>query len=63
MANDDTISAALAVLAIAEQELQVALSQLQVLERANKQMVSLVVQAAFDKVALARQTLDDARKT
>ncbi|MFZ5445206.1 MAG: hypothetical protein ACOZQL_34770 [Myxococcota bacterium] len=62
MANEEKVSAALAVLAIAEQELQLALSQLQVLERADKQMVDVVVQGALQKVMLARRTLDQARQ-
>lgn len=59
---EEKISAATALLAIAEQELQLALNQLQVIDRADKQMVSLVVQAAFDKMVAARRSLEDTSK-
>lgn len=55
------IATAAALLAIAEKELHLALEQLQVFERADKQMVSLVVQAAFDKLAAARRALVEAQ--
>lgn len=55
------IATAAALLAIAEKELHLALEQLHVFERADKQMVSLVVQAAFDKLAAARRSLDEAQ--
>ena len=58
---DEKIASAVALLAIAEQELHLAIAQLQVFERADKQMVTLVVQGAFDKLTVARRALDDAR--
>ncbi len=61
MTTRDRIDAASALLAIAEQELQLALSQLQINERGDKQMVSLVVEAAFTKLSAARRALDEER--
>ena len=58
---DEKIASAVALLAIAEKELHLAIDQLQVFERADKQMVTLVVQAAFDKLTVARRALDEAR--
>lgn len=58
---DEKIASAVALLSIAEKELFLAIEQLQVFERADKQMVTLVVQAAFDKLSVARRTLDQAR--
>ena len=61
MTNKDRIDAAAALLTIAEQELQLALSQLKIEDRGDKQMVSLVVEAAFAKLNAARRALDEAR--
>jgi hypothetical protein len=59
---DEKIASAVALLAIAEQELHLAIEQLQIFERADKQMVTLVVQGAFDKLNVARRALDEARE-
>lgn len=59
---DEKIASAVALLSIAEKELHLAIEQLQVFERADKQMVTLVVQGAFDKLNVARRTLDEARE-
>lgn len=61
MTTQDRINAATALLTIAEQELQLALSQLQINERGDKQMVSLVVEAAFAKLNAARRALESER--
>lgn len=61
MTTNDRIDAASALLTIAEQELQLALSQLKIEDRGDKQMVSLVVEAAFAKLNAARRALDEAR--
>lgn len=58
---DDKLSLAVSLLAIAEKELQLAIEQLNGGERGDKQMVSLVVQAAFDKLAAARHSLEELR--
>ena len=58
---DDKLSVAVSLLAIAEKELQLAIEQLQGGDRGDKQMVSLVVQAAFDKLAAARHSLEELR--
>ena len=50
-----------ALLEIAEKELHLAIQALHGGERSDKQMVSLVVQAAFDKLAIARRTLEETR--
>ena len=60
---EEKLAVAVALLAIAEKELQLAIEQLQGGDRGDKQMVSLVVQAAFDKLAAARHTLEDVRIT
>lgn len=57
----EKIAAATSLLAIAEAELSLALSQLDAQERADKRMVSLVVQAALQKLVVARANLDEAR--
>lgn len=59
--TEDQVAAAAELLAIAEKELSLALNQLQVLERADKKMINLVVQAAMDKLSAARRTLEEAR--
>lgn len=59
---EEKIAAATALLAIAEKELALALEQLQVHDRADKKMVNLVVQAALDKLTVARANLEEARK-
>jgi hypothetical protein len=46
-------------LAEAEKELESALRQLQVEERADKKMISKVLLVAFDKLAAARTTLEE----
>lgn len=61
LTTKDRIDAAAALLTIAEQELQLALSQLKIEDRGDKQMVSLVVEAAFAKLNAARRALDEAR--
>lgn len=58
---DEKIAAATSLLAIAESELSLALAQLETLERADKRMVNLVVQAALQKLVVARANLDEAR--
>lgn len=58
LTTHDRIAAAAALLAIAEQELQLALSQLRIEDRGDKQMVSLVVEAAFAKLNAARKALE-----
>lgn len=63
MTNKDRIDAAAALLTIAEQELQLALSQLKIDDRGDKQMVSLVVEAAFAKLNAARKALEEASTT
>ncbi len=60
-ASEDKLAVAVALLSIAEKELQLAIEQLQGGDRGDKQMVSLVVQAAFDKLAAARHALEDVR--
>ena len=59
---EEKIASAVALLAIAEKELHLAIEQLQIFERADKQMVTLVVQGAFDKLNVARRALDEARE-
>lgn len=59
---DEKIATAVALLSIAEQELHLAIDQLQVFERADKQMVTLVVQGAFEKLNVARRALEEARE-
>lgn len=51
----------MSLLTIAESELSLALAQLEELERADKRMVNLVVQAALQKLVVARANLDEAR--
>lgn len=58
---DEKIASAVALLSIAEKELHLAIEQLQVFERADKRMVTLVVQGAFEKLTVARLALDEAR--
>lgn len=58
---DEKIAAATALLAIAEKELGLALAQLDVQDRADKRMVNLVVQAALQKLEVARANLEEAR--
>lgn len=58
---EEKIAAATSLLAIAESELSLALAQLEELERADKRMVNLVVQAALQKLVVARANLDEAR--
>lgn len=59
---DEKIASAVALLSIAEKELHLAMEQLQVFERADKQMVTLVVQGAFEKLNVARRALDEAQQ-
>jgi hypothetical protein len=59
---DEKIASAVALLSIAERELHLAMEQLQVFERADKQMVTLVVQGAFEKLNVARRALDEAQQ-
>ena len=59
---DEKIASALALLSIAEKELHLAVEQLQVFERADKQMVTLVVQGAFEKLNVAKRALTEARE-
>jgi hypothetical protein len=58
---EEKINSAVALLSIAEKELHLAIEQLKVYDRADKQMVDLVVQAAFDKVTIAKRSLDEVR--
>ena len=52
------IKQATALLAVAESELKVALKELKAAERADKQMISKVIQAAFEKLAAAKVNLE-----
>jgi len=52
------IKQATALLEVAEHELKRVLEELKVFERADKQMVSKVIQTAFEKLAAARVTLE-----
>lgn len=63
LTNKHKIDAAAALLTIAEQELQLALSQLKIDDRGDKQMVSLVVEGAFAKLHAARKALEEASTT
>lgn len=60
--SEDKVASAAALLAIAEKELTLALDQLQVLDRADKKMINLVVQAALDKLPAARANLEAAQR-
>ena len=52
------IKEATGLLEVAEHELKRVLEELKVFERADKQMVSKVIQTAFEKLAAARVTLE-----
>jgi hypothetical protein len=60
--SEDKVASAAALLAIAQKELTLALDQLQVLDRADKKMINLVVQAALDKLSAARANLEAAQR-
>ncbi|MEW5741427.1 MAG: hypothetical protein AB1938_21075 [Myxococcota bacterium] len=59
---EERVAAAAALLAIAEKELALALDQLETFDRADKKMISLVVQAALDKLSVARSNLEEAQR-
>lgn len=52
------IKVATGLLEVAERELKRALEELKVFERADKQIMSKVIQTAFEKLAAARVTLE-----
>lgn len=53
-----SVTAAMDVLSAAERELESAMRAIETAERADKKIISEVLQAAFDKVAAARMKLD-----